>query len=210
MMLVTEIKKLDSKKSLIYLDEEPAFALYRSEIRRFGIEKGNELENSMYVDILKIILKRCRERTAYILGRSDKTIHDLKVRLRQNYYPAMIIDRVIDEYETMGYLSDSRFAENYIKYNMSSKSEKRIYSVLISKGIDKAVISKSFEAYCRDDEEYRLKQENLIKKEFYKKKYDFDKKDKNNLSKIVASLLRKGFKYDEIMSVYTNMQTSSL
>lgn len=72
-MVVTGIKKIDAKKSLVYLDEEPAFSLYKSEIRRYQIEEEKELSHENYEQILKVLLRRCRERTAYLLGRSDKS-----------------------------------------------------------------------------------------------------------------------------------------
>ena len=46
----------------------------------------------------------------------------------------------------------------------------------------------------------------MVKKEFLKKRYDFLVDDKNLLNKIIAALMRKGFKYDDIMQVYYELK----
>lgn len=202
-MLVTEIKKLDSKKSLIYLDYCPAFALYRSEIRKYGIDIEGELKAEVYDDILKNVLrKRCRERAGYILGKSDKTEYDLKNKLKQGFYPDKIIDEVINDFIDYGFIDDKRFAENYVKYNISSKSRNRIYNELIRKGVSKEIIQSVLTEYTDESEEYLEAKNKMILKEFTKKKYDFEKEDRLLLNKIIMALMRKGFSYEDIMQEY--------
>ena len=46
----------------------------------------------------------------------------------------------------------------------------------------------------------------MVKKEFLKKRYDFLGDDKNLLNKIITALMRKGFKYDDIMQVYYELK----
>lgn len=206
-MLVTEVKRIDSKKSLIYIDYEPAFSLYKSEIRRYHLEPECELDDEAYYELFSILTKRCRERTAYILGKSDKSEHDLRQKLTQGYYPEVIIEKIINEFIMMGYISDRRYAENYVKYNISSKSRNRIYTTLITKGIKKDIIREVLEEYEQENDELQRRQDKLIEKEFYKKKYDFADEDRNRLGKIISSLLRKGFQYDDIMRVYSGLKT---
>ncbi len=205
-MLVTEIKKIDSKKSLIYLDYEPAFSIYRSEIRRYEIGIEKELTSEKYDEILAMLLKRCRERTAYILGKSDKSEHELKTKLRQGFYPDSIINKVVNEYTMMGYVNDYRYASNYIKYHFSSKSKNRIMSSLLYKGIDKELINDIMNEYESENEDFKNKQDTMIEKEFIKKKYDFESDDKELLHKIIASLCRKGFRYDDVKNVYHRLK----
>ena len=75
---------------------------------------------------------------------------------------------------------------------------------MYAKGISKTLISKVFDEY--KDENINEVQYELVKKEFLKKKYDFLEDDKNLLNKIIASLMRKGFKYDDIMQVYYELK----
>ena len=204
-MIVTDIVRTEKKKSLIYIDYEKAFSLYNSEIKRLGIETDTELDIISYKEIMNDILpKRCRERAVYILKDSDKSEFILRDKLSKGGYPAIIIDKVIDDFKEYKYIDDERYATNYVKYNIFSKSKSRIINELYAKGISKTLISKVFDEY--KDENINEVQYELVKKEFLKKKYDFLEDDKNLLNKIIASLMRKGFKYDDIMHVYYELK----
>lgn len=208
-MLVTDIKRLDAKKSLVYLDYSPAFALYKSEIKRYEIVLQNELDEVVYEDILKTVLrKRCKERAGYILGKSDKTENDLRNKLKQGYYPDKIIDEVMDDFIEYGYINDERFAQNYVRYNVSLKSKNRIYNELLRKGIDKEIIQSVLTEYTDENEEYSATKHKLIMKEFKSKSYDFESEDRMLLNKIIMSLMRKGFTYDDIMQVYSLLKNN--
>lgn len=204
-MIVTDIVRTDKKKSLIYIDYEKAFSLYNSEIKRLGIETDTELDIVSYNEIMNDILpKRCRERAVYILKDSDKSEFILRDKLSKGGYPAIIIDKVIADFKEYKYVDDERYAKNYVKYNISSKSKSRIINELYAKGISKTLISRAFDEY--EDENINEVQYELVKKEFLKKKYDFLEDDKKLLNKIIASLMRKGFKYDDIMQVYYELK----
>lgn len=204
-MIVTDIVRTDKKKSLIYIDYEKAFSLYNSEIKRLGIETDTELDIDSYNEIMNDILpKRCRERAVYILKDSDKSEFILRDKLSKGGYPAIIIDKVIADFKEYKYVDDERYATNYVKYNISSKSKSRIIDELYAKGISKTLISRTFDEY--EDENINEVQYELVKKEFLKKRYDFLEDDKNLLNKIIASLMRKGFKYDDIMQVYYELR----
>ncbi len=204
-MLVTDIKKIDKRKYVIYINYEAAFALYNSEIAKYHIIVNEYISEDIYNEILNnVIVKRCRERAGYILGKSDKSEKDLRDKLKKGFYPTNVIDNVIEDFLNYGYLDDERYAFNYVRYNISSKSRNRIYNELISKGIDKDNIQ---QAFCRcieecGDSDVEKVQNGLITKEFRRRNYDFESEDKALFGKITSSLLRKGFSYDEIMHVY--------
>lgn len=204
-MIVTDIVRTDKKKSLIYIDYEKAFSLYNSEIKRLGIETDKELDSTSYNEIINDILpERCRERAVYILKDSDKSEFILRDKLSKGGYPAIIIDKVIADFKEYNYIDDERYVKNYVKYNISAKSKSRIINELYAKGICKTLISRAFDE-CEDEDINEVQYE-LVKKEFLKKRYDFLVDDKNLLNKIIAALMRKGFKYDDIMQVYYELK----
>lgn len=204
-MIVTDIVRTDKKKSLIYIDYEKAFLLYNSEIKRLGIETDKELDSTSYNEIMNDILpERCRERAVYILKDSDKSEFILRDKLSKGGYPAIIIDKVIADFKEYNYIDDERYVKNYVKYNISAKSKSRIINELYAKGICKTLISRAFDE-CEDEDINEVQYE-LVKKEFLKKRYDFLVDDKNLLNKIIAALMRKGFKYDDIMQVYYELK----
>lgn len=201
-MIITDIVKKDSKKKIIYINYEKAFELYNREIKRFDIRKDEEIPITAYNEIMNEILpKRCMERALYILQASDKSKEDIKNKLLQGGYPEEIISSIAEKLESYGYLDDYRYSCNYIRYNVKTKSIKRILSELSLKGIKKDVIEIAF-CNIADEIDIDNLQYEIIKKEFIKKRFDFTVNDKEVLNKIISSLMRKGFKYDDIMHIY--------
>lgn len=206
-MIVTDIVRIDKKKSYVYIDYEKAFVLYNSEIRSYKMEIDGEIRTDTYNKIMNEILpKRCMERAVYILKDSDKSEYILRDKLSKGGYPLEIIDTVIEKLKEYSYIDDKRYATNYVKYNISHKSKNRIICELYAKGINKELLQNVFDESEYDEEKIGLLQIELIKKEFLKKKFDFLEEDKNLLNKIIASLMRKGFKYDDIMRAYYEMK----
>ena len=207
-MIITDIVKKDSKKKIIYINYEKAFELYNREVKRFSIKKNEEISPLVYEEIMNDILpKRCMERALYILQASDKSKEDIKNKLMQGGYPEKIIDNVAERLEEYGYIDDYRYSGNYIRYNIKTKSRKRIVFDLSSKGIKREVIEVAFDNIIDECDIDNLQKE-AIKKEFIKKRFDFTVNDKNVLNRIIGSLMRKGFKYDDIMQVYYELLKS--
>lgn len=202
MMLVTDIVKKDNKKKIIYINYEKAFVLYNREVKRFSIEKDEEMPDFVYEEIMNDILpKRCMERALYMLQASDKSKEDIRNKLLQGGYPEKIVSNIMERLEEYGYIDDYRYSSNYIRYNIKSKSRSRILFDLSSKGIKKEVVENAFDSISEEYDIDNLQKE-IIKKEFDKKRFDFTVNDKNLLNKVVVSLMRKGFKYDDIMQAY--------
>ena len=98
MYKVTGIKKITNKRYLVEIDEYIRFPLYISELKRNGIEVDKVIETDKVEMIMKkTLLPRCRERVFYILKDSDKSEFDVRRKLADNFYPAEIIDIVINE-----------------------------------------------------------------------------------------------------------------
>ncbi|MBQ3546773.1 MAG: RecX family transcriptional regulator [Lachnospiraceae bacterium] len=218
-MIITDIKKIDSKKCLVCINYEPAFALYNAEIRRYKLNMNEIISKEVYEDILwEVLFKRCRERVGYILGKSDKSVYELKVKLKQGYYPNEIIDTVVEEYIRYDYINDDRYSYNYLKNNIRSKSINRIKNELLMKGISKDRIINAIDEIRKDNvkesEEnnnvFENVQSQIIEKEFIKRKYDFNTDDRGLLNKIISSLIRKGFEYDDIVKVYNSMKNKKI
>ncbi len=207
-MLVTEIKDLDKKKKLIYIDYEPEFALYNSEVRRFQILEDSEIEPGDLEEIYKLLYLRCKTRVSYLLAKADKTEHDLTQNLRRSHYPAVIVEKVVSEYVQKGYIDDAEYARCYIKNHMEQKSLTRLTQLLMNKGISKDTIAEAVheieeESFCG---EIASKQKELIRKELNRRKLDFDNLDRNARNKAIASLMRKGFRYEDIAFVLSQMK----
>lgn len=208
-MLITSIKDIDKKKKLVYIDYQIGFALYNREISVYKIYEGQEINENTLNQVSEVLYNRCINRISYILIRSDKSEHDLREKLRNNYYPDDIIEKAVSHYKEYGYLNDEEYASNYIQHNIPLKSKRRIYTGLLTRGISKELIEKLMDSFFEtpDNEEYQRK---LIEKEFVRKKFDFTNSDslenKYILNKIISSLVRRGFNYDDILSTYYQLK----
>lgn len=90
--------------------------LYRGELSGCHIEKDQELPEAVYREIMdEILWKRIRMRCLYLLKSMDRTEYQLRTKLKQNFYPEELIDRVILWLENLHYLDDVRYAESYIR-----------------------------------------------------------------------------------------------
>ena len=69
---ITGVKPLDSKRSLVFINDELAFALYNRELRNFHIEEGSLLSSLSFEEITeKLLVKRAKLRAMNLLKNRD-------------------------------------------------------------------------------------------------------------------------------------------
>ncbi len=177
-----------------------SFALYKSELRTFGIRKDSELSPEIYDEIMdKVLLKRAKLRCMNLLKSRDYTEYQLVTKLKQGLYPEEIINAAVAYVISFGYVDDIRFAKSYIEYAGQTKSKRQIENVLLRKGISKENIR---QAYAQCSEENGIaEEEELIKKLLEKKHFDRQNATYEECQKMVGFLYRKGFVLDEIYKV---------
>ncbi|MBE5938996.1 MAG: regulatory protein RecX [Lachnospiraceae bacterium] len=197
-MKVVEVKKIDKKKSKIIFDDGTVFALYNGEIFKYRITEGTVLDSEEYNAIKIILRKRARERCLYLLKDSDKTVKQIKDKLKLGYYPDDIINETIVFLVKYNYLNDERYCKNYIKSKLSMKSLKQIKEGLYAKGISSELIKDVLED---DADEFEFNNEELIRKLLIKRKFDRENDDYAYKGKVLAYVVSKGFDYSEVISV---------
>lgn len=194
-LLVTSFKDLTKKRRLIYVNYEPAFALYNTEIKRFNIIVDSYISEDMYEEIITILNKRATIRAMSLLKDKDYTRKGLINKLKEGFYPEESIETAINYIDKYGYLDDRRYASNYIYFKANTKTRKQIELKLMEKGISKDIIEEVCEEYYSNNSDVELRQA----KEYVKKKCDnIDNLDFKERQKIKSFLFRKGFKMDVI------------
>lgn len=194
--IITSIKELTKKRRLIYINYEPAFALYIGELRRFGIRDGEVLTQNNYDTLVYDVLKkRATIRAMSLLKDKDYTRKELQDKLRDGYYPESCIESAIEYVERYGYINDERYAENYVSFKASSKPRRQIEVKLKQKGIDSDTISRICDEFYTDNDNYELEQ---AKNFVLKKNIDLENADYKEIQKIKAALFRKGFSFEVI------------
>ena len=200
-MIVREIIPINTKKSRIIFDDNESFALYKGEIRRLDIEVGREIdEEEYYVTIYPTLKKRAFARLLHILERSFKSENDLIKKLRLSFYPEEAIKEAIEKAKKFGYIDDERYAERYINTYKDKYSKMKLKYKLLEKGIKKEIIDNALESFTVDEEP-------MIKKLLNKKHY-FETEEPDKKQKIIASVMRQGFKYQKIKDVIKDTSMS--
>lgn len=196
-MTVTEITEISKTKSKVLLDTGVCFALYKSEIRKYGMEKDTEISKACYDTIMNdVLLKRAKLRCMNLLKSRDYTEHQLRMKLRQGVYPDDIIDAAVAYVASYGYINDFRYAQTYIAYAGKTKSKRQIENSLVGKGISKDVIERAYEQ-CTEEDSVTTEEE-LIDRLLEKKHFDREHAAYEECQKMIGFLYRKGFALDKI------------
>lgn len=196
-MVITDIKDVSKSKGEIWIDEDFAFVLYKSEIRKFQLEKGNEITDTIYYEIKNELLpKRAKLRAMNLLQSRDYTEKQLCDKLMQSGYGEDVVDAAIQYVKSYHYIDDARFAKSYISYRMDSKSRRKMEIELLQKGVSKDVIETVFHEL--EQEGQAVDEDAMIREYLRKKRYDHISADQKETQKMYGFLMRKGFSSEAI------------
>lgn len=196
-MTVTDITPITKSRYRIVLDEELTFVLYKGEVNRLHIRKGEEIMEDTYSLIFHEILpKRAKLRCMNLLQTKDYTHRQLEDKLKQGEYPKEIIEAAITYVESYGYVDDEKYVRNYIEYNLDKKSRLRIENDLMRKGVRRELTGKIFDELKESGME--IDEITMIQKLLLKKDYNSHSATDEEKRKMYAFLSRKGFRSDVI------------
>lgn len=199
-MIVTDIIELTKAKSRVLLDGEVAFVLYKGELRLYHIIKGQELPEADYEEIMNVVLpKRAKKRCLLLLQKKDYTEEELRRKLRDNEYPAAIIEEALTYVKNYRYVDDYHYCVSYITCYGSKWSRQQITSKLLTKGVAKKYIQQAYEEVMSKGD--ILSEDELIKEILQKKHYDAQHADTKTKRKMYQHLLYKGFSSGSIVRI---------
>lgn len=191
-MIITKLEQIDKKKFKIYIDYEYCFMLYNTDIKKYKIVENEDISEETYHEIMEdTVYRRAKQKALAILKYMDRTEQELESKLKQAYYSDEIINRTIEYIRSYHYIDDARYTSNYINSKKSTKSKRQIQAELYRKGIDKTLIEQSFESELQSDDM-------AIQKAIHKKTDNPENMTFEEKQKLIASLCRKGFQYEDI------------
>ena len=193
MGVITKIEDQKNKKRFnIFIDNAFFCGLLKETAVLAGLKVGKEVnEEQLEKLILDSETKMAFEKACTLLevrAHSKKEIFD---KLLTKGYAKDVVKSAISKLEEYHYIDDELFAKAYVEQN-HKYSRLMLENKLLQKGIDKDVIKDVFDN-LDDDQELELCGKQL-------KKY-LNGKDLNQegiKEKAIASLARKGFKFDTI------------
>ena len=196
-MYVTHIEETDKRKVMVYVDEGESFPLYKGEIKRYGIMEQTELSEEDYRRIINdILIKRAKDRAMYILQGADRTEKQIREKLMKGRYPSVVIDEVIKFLLKYEYINDYNYSVSYIRACSKSKSERFMREKLRQKGVDKNIIDTAMEDAMKEAD---YDSQGIITDILKKKRYNNDTADIKEKNRIISHLMRKGFRYEDIL-----------
>lgn len=202
-MQVTKIEEVSKNRSKVYLEQEPAFVLYRGELRLYHVKEGQELAGEDYNTIMTQVLpRRAKLRAMNLLIRREYTTAQLRVKLRQGLYPEAVIDTALEYVASYHYTDDARYALDYIICHEESRSRRRIEQDLLKKGISEDSLKIAWQKW--EEQGGVQNEEQMIRKILCKRCFDFATTDFKEQQKQAAFLMRKGFKPECIRKVLWN------
>ena len=89
--LVTSIVDVNKQRRRVFVNYEPAFVLYNSEIRKYQIKVDSVIMSDIYNEIITILTKRAKIRAMALLKSHDYTEGRLREKLQANGYPKCCI-----------------------------------------------------------------------------------------------------------------------
>ena len=205
-MVVTDIKDYKKGRYEIYLNDEFAFILYKSELKTYGVKVGADLSNETLSEINdNVLAKRCKKRAMNLLIKGDMTEIKLRTKLADGKYADDIIDQAIDYVKSYHYIDDRRYAMSFISMKASIDSKNTIKRKLIEKGVSKDIIDSCIEEYYVEDELNRNCERDLIERLILKKCKNLSGLEYSDRQKLIASIMRKGFSYYDVEAVLSEL-----
>lgn len=196
-MVVTLLSEVSASRVKVYIDEQPAFILYKGELRKYGLQEGEPIAERVYEEIVcEVLPKRAKQRCMNLIKSRDYTREQLNLKLKQGGYPERVIEGALEYAASGRYIDDLRYAESFIVCSHEHKSRRRIENDLLQKGVSAETIAEAWlqwesEGNAQDEEEQ-------IKALLAKKHFNLETADWKEVQKMYAFLARKGFDGDKI------------
>lgn len=146
----------------------------------------------------KLEFKKALDKSLRLLAHSDRTIYEIKSRLKRDEYSDEVIDEVIEYLLSEHFLDDKRFAEYYVVCYQSKRSRRRIQKDLTDKGIDDSTVESVMQE-CDDTE--------ALMKSFNKQLCKYNVVSDGEIpwevrQKVSAALYRQGFSSESISKLF--------
>lgn len=134
-----------------------------------------------------------------LLKTRDYTREQLRLKLKQGFYPDEIIEEALAYVASFRYIDDLRYAQDFINCSHTYKSRRRIENDLRTKGVSQDTIVKAWERW--EDAGNEQDEEEQIRALLIKKHFDAGQADRKEIQRMYAFLARRGFDADKIRKV---------
>ncbi len=193
------------RRKTLKFDEGGVFGLSEDVFISHKFEIGSEISGDLFNETINDELKNKVYNSALrLLGYRMRSCAEMKQRLLEKKYPINIIEETIDRLLSIKYLNDTKFVEAFAHDKVKIKKigplelRRELIPHKIESELLERTIKKIYEKYLVFD---------LIKQLLDKKKIQFGTKLEQKTKKRILDLLnRKGFSWNEISAVFTELE----
>ncbi len=207
-MRLKTITKIETQKKRphrysVFLDGKFAFGLDDEIAAKFGLKKGQEVNEPT---LKKILLgedeNKAKETALRFLSFRRRTEKEIKDKLKQKGFDENIIKRTVEKLKEYDLINDLEFATAWVKERLEYKprGKRLLEQELWKKGIKKEVIKQVLNESCQDEDKSALDLLERIKNRYKNLEPQVAKR------RMYGFLLRKGFSYEVISQVMHNYE----
>ncbi len=178
----------------VYADGELMLTLTEDAVIEAGLFVGMDVDADTLSHIeYSSLLVKAKQKAYNYLSYGDMSAATLKRKLVTYGFDELIADDCVYAMAQAGYVDDERYAHLLANYlaNVKYYGKRRIMQELMAKGVEKDIANIAIDALTTDFSQ--------TIKNHIPQRIDFS--DKKQLSRLVNSLLRRGFDYDTVRSV---------
>ncbi len=144
--------------------------------------------------------KKLKSYALWLLSRQAMPTARLKEKLIKKEFAIENIKKLIEELENWGYLNDREWAKSFARVQQRKNYAWRLVKQKLKmKGIEESIISEIDADASKQDQQGNIRELMMTK---YKSRDLTDIKEKN---KVIAALMRRGFDYQQIDAVLSNV-----
>ena len=201
-MKIYRVVKKGTGNVLILFDNSETLILSLEIFLKSGLKKNDEISENRFSALIKENKKfYLKQRAFRLLGRRHHSTFELKQKLFQKNHESELINDILTELMTGGYLDDKKFASVFAEEKLRTKfwGDKKLKSELIKRGIDSKIISEVLKHFISSENKTETAELLAIKKldRLKSRKYDLLTLRK----KLTTFLMAKGYDYDIIKEV---------
>lgn len=200
---ITALLSCPDKKGQVdvYADGELVLTLSEDAVFEAGLRVGDTLDEQRLCEIEYTVTRTKAKAKAYgYLSYGDLSASALCKKLIRYGFSQEIAQAVCEDLTAAGYIDDARYALALAGYLANTKlyGPRRILQELYAKGVDRQI---SEQALYELDADFESNIKTLVAG-----KLSFDRSDRKQASKAIASLVRYGYDYDMISEAIGSLE----
>ena len=197
------VQKKRKNRCSIFLNDEFAFGLDQDVVLRFGLKKGDILDDKRIEEILlSEERKSAKDRALKFLSYRDRSEKEILTKLKDVGYDESVIKWIINDLKRLKFIDDKRFASSFAQTQMITRpmGEFFLKRELKQKGVATELIEQTIEKVYQEKDQLTVATELAEQR-----KKRFKNLDELKVKKRVSDfLLRRGFSWDIVSHILEN------